>query len=464
MKQFLLVLFAFLFCFSDCVFAQGKLDGAYAGCEFSPSPIFGGGMNRTDIAILFRPDGTFNDVLSRTDWQTNVSGRYTVNNREVTLKYTKSSSVYTITKYGSLSNYAHELFKLQGNIIPPGYYSFISAMGGGGAAYGTTYVGALSTQGLNFDDKGHFSNSRYSGSVVAGENVGGGSSTSKNGSGTYKINKGVLMLTYSDGHTELHSFFCDMGGKTRMAVVDGRVFFVDNNDKTTTNNTKSSTAAKKSSENTVANTDNSVAPDGKTLLLKANATHGGDKLNALKTARLTGAISGLKVVELIDIPNGKVRVEVWKNGKPVSVQQTEGDTGWQWNGDSKTELPANNIAEIKTALYTGVIGLRKPSLDQMQVINTQKIPNNNMYTVQCRLNGNEYVFAINDQNQLMAYGYKVGDKTLFSILSDLRPVQGITIPYREATTSGKLKLNIQYDNMDVNPVLDQQSWAVPSGS
>lgn len=464
MKQFLLVLFAFLFCFSDCVFAQGKLDGAYAGCEFSPSPIFGGGMNRTDIAILFRPDGTFNDVLSRTDWQTNVSGRYTVNNREVTLKYTKSSSVYTITKYGSLSNYAHELFKLQGNIIPPGYYSFISAMGGGGAAYGTTYVGALSTQGLNFDDKGHFSNSRYSGSVVAGENVGGGSSTSKNGSGTYKINKGVLMLTYSDGHTELHSFFCDMGGKTRMAVVDGRVFFVDNNDKTTTNNTKSSTAAKKSSENTVANTDNSVAPDGKTLLLKANATHGGDKLNALKTARLTGAISGLKVVELIDIPNGKVRVEVWKNGKPVSVQQTEGDTGWQWNGDSKTELPANNIAEIKTALYTGVIGLRKPSLDQMQVINTQKIPNNNMYTVQCRLNGNEYVFAINDQNQLMAYGYKVGDKTLFSMLSDLRPVQGITIPYREATTSGKLKLNIQYDNMDVNPVLDQQSWAVPSGS
>jgi len=464
MKQFLLVLFAFLFCFSDRVFAQGKLDGAYAGCEFSPSPIFGGGMNRTDVAILFRPDGTFNDVLNRTDWQTNVSGRYTVNNREVTLKYTKSSSVYTITKYGSLSNYAHELFKLQGNIIPPGYYSFISAMGGGGAAYGTTYVGALSTQGLNFDDKGHFSNSRYSGSVVAGENVGGGSSSSKDGSGTYKINKGVLTLTYNDGHTELHSFFCDMGGKTRMAVVDGRVFFVDNNDKPTANNTKSSTTAKKSSENVPPNTNNSVAPDGKTLLLKANATHGGDKLNALKTARLTGSISGLKVVELIDIPNGKVRVEIWKNGKPVSVQQTEGDTGWQWNDGIKTELPANNIAEIKTVLYTGVIGLRKSSLDQMQVMNTQKIPNNNMYTVQCKLNSNEYVFAINDQNQLMAYGYKVGDKTLFSMLSDLRPVQGITIPYREATTSGKLKLSIQYDSMDVNPVLDQQSWAVPAGS
>jgi len=463
MKQFTLVLFALLCCFYDHTFAQDKLDGVYAGCEFSPSPIFGGGMNRRDVSVLFRPDGTFNASLNRADWQTNVSGRYTINKGEVTLKYTKSSSVYTITKYGSLSNYSHELFKLQGNIIPEGYYSFISAMGGGGAAYGTTYVGALSTQGLNFDGKGHFSNSRYSGSVVAGENVGGGSSSSRDGSGTYKINKGVLTLTYTDGHTELHSFFCDMGGKTRMAVVDGRVFFVDNNDKTDDKNTKPSTAAKKVSGNSTT-ADNNAVPDGKTLLLKANATHGGDKLNALKTARLTCSVSGLKVVELIDIPNNKVRVEVWKNGKPVSVQQTEGNTGWQWSGGNRSDLPANSVAEVKTALYTGVIGLRKSLLDQMQVMNAQKIPNNNMYTIQCKLNGNEYVFAINDQNQLMAYGYKVGDKTLFSMLSDLRPVQGITIPYREATTSGQQKLNIQYDNMDVNPVLDGQSWAVPAGN
>jgi hypothetical protein len=464
MKQFLLILFAFLFCFYDDVFAQDKLDGVYAGCEFSPSPIFGGGMNRTDVAILFRPDGTFNSSLNSADWQTSVSGHYTISKGEVTLKYTKSSSVYGITKYGSLSNYAHELFKLQGNIIPPGYYSFISAMGGGGAAYGTTYVGALSTQGLNFDGKGHFSNSRYSGSVVAGENVGGGSSSSRDGSGTYKINKGVLTLTYTDGHTELHSFFCDMGGKTRMAVVDGRVFFVDNDDNATANNTKSSTTAKKTSENSAANPSNAAVPNGKTLLLKANAAHGGDKLNALKTARLTGSVSGLKVVELIDIPNSKVRVEIWKNGKPVSVQQTEGSNGWQWSSGNKSDLPANNVAEIKTALYTGVIGLRRSSLDQMQIINTQKIPDNDMYTVQCRLNGNEYVFAINNQNQLMAYGYKVGDKTLFAMLSDLRPVQGITIPYREATTSGQQKLNIQYESMDVNPVLDGQSWAVPAGN
>jgi hypothetical protein len=64
----------------------------------------------------------------------------------------------------------------------------------------------------------------------------------------------------------------------------------------------------------------------------------------------------------------------------------------------------------------------------------------------------------------MAYGYKVGSKTLFSALSDLRPTQGITIPFHEVSTSGQQKLDIKYDNMDVNPTLDVQSWAVPSGS
>ncbi len=76
----------------------------------------------------------------------------------------------------------------------------------------------------------------------------------------------------------------------------------------------------------------------------------------------------------------------------------------------------------------------------------------------------KYVFAVNDQNQLMAYGYKVGSKTLFSALSDLRPVQGITIPFHEVSTSGQQKLDIKYDNMEANPVFDAQSWAVPSAN
>jgi hypothetical protein len=408
MKQFLLLLFAFLFCFYVDGFAQGKLDGVYAGCEFSVSPLIGGGMNRRDIAIMFRPDGTFNEEMGGPNWKTHVSGTYQVANGKVTVKYTKSTYHYDITKYGSLFAFNYELFKLQGEKLPPGYYAFTNGTTGGGPGSGMAFVGAMSQRGLNFDANGHFSNSHSSVAVVSGDGVGGGSSRSGEGSGTYKLNHGVLTLTFTDGHTEEHSFFCDLDTKNRMAVCDGKVFFAKDEEK----NTKSNTSAKASST-TSSTTSNTIPADGKTLLLRANTVHGGDKLNNLKTARLTGSVSGLKVVELIDIPNNKVRVEIWKNGKPVSVQQTEGDSGWQWNGGNKSELPANNVAEIKTALYTGVIGLRKPLLDQMQIAAPQKVPNNNMYTVACKLNGNEYVFAINDQNQLMAYGYKVGSKTCF---------------------------------------------------
>ncbi|MEO3402445.1 hypothetical protein AAFN85_00985 [Mucilaginibacter sp. CAU 1740] len=459
MKQFLLILFAFLFCCADHASTQTRLDGVYAGCEFTLSPLIGSGMNRRDVAILFRPDGTFNEEMSGADWKTHVSGKYQVANGEVTMHYPKSTYHYTITKYGSLFCYSYELFKLQGDKLPPGYYAFTNGTTGGGPGSGMAFVGSMSQRGLQFDANGNFSDSHSSVAVVSADAIGGGASKSGGGSGTYKLNKGVLILTFKDGHTEQHSFFCDMDTKNRMAICDGKVFFAKDEDQSA----KTSTPVKSATAST-STTTNIAAADGKALLLKANAAHGGDKLNSLKTARLTGSVAGLKVVELIDIPGNKVRVEVWKNGKPVSVQQTEGDSGWQWSNGSKTDLPTVGVAGIKTALYTGVIGLRKSALDQMQIVNTQKVPNSNAYAIACKLNGNDFVFAINDRNQLMAYAYKVGSKASSSVVSDMRPVQGITIPFREASTSGGQKLEIQYDNMDVNPVFDAQSWAVPQGS
>lgn len=462
MKQFLLVLCAFLFCCSDHVFAQTRLDGVYAGCEFTLSPLIGSGMNRRDIAILFRPDGTFNEEMSKADWKTHVSGKYEVANGKVTMHYPKDDYHYTITKYGSLFCYSYELFKLQGDKLPPGYYAFTNGTTGGGPGSGMAFVGSMSQRGLKFDAKGNFSDSHSSVAVVSADAIGGGASRSGGGSGTYKLNKGVLTLTFNDGHTEQHTFFCDLDTKNRMAVCDGKVFFAE--DESKSEKTTASGKSNITSASTSGTTANASATDGKALLLKANMAHGGDKLNALKTVRLTGSVSGLKVVELIDLQSSKVRVEVWKNGKPVSVQQTEGDSGWQWSSGNKTDMPAGNVAGIKAALYTGVLGLRKSQLDQMQVVNIQKVPNSNAYAIACKLNGSDYVFAVNDKNQLMAYGYKIGGKASSSMVSDLRPVQGITIPFREASTSGEQKLDIMYDNMDVNPVFNAQNWAVPTGS
>ncbi|MEN0055347.1 MAG: hypothetical protein AAGC65_16850 [Mucilaginibacter sp.] len=468
MKFFIIALIAFTFGVYYPAKAQIKsLNGVYAGCEFSPSPIIGGGTSRRDIVVLFRSDGTFNDYMGAADWKTRVSGKYTINGSKVTLNYAKGSSQYTIKSETALYGYGYDMFKLQGEVIPPGYYKFTRAMGGGGGASAMVYVGALNTGGLNFDGNGHFSNSRSSAVLISGANVGGGSSSGDSGSGTYKIKDGLLTLTFANGKTEMHSFFSDKPGtKSAMAVVDGSVYFLDN--KSTAANTSAAkakpTATTSSQNNIQATSQPANATDGMSLLIKANNVHGGDKLDNLKTAKLTASVMGMKAVEFIDLANNKVRVELWKNGKLNSVQQTEGDNGWQWANGSKSTLSPDKIAETKSTLYAGVLGLRKPVLDNMQILNIQKAASNNIYTVQCKLNGNTYVFALNDQNQLVAYGYNVAGKTSTSVLTDMRPVQGITLPFHEVSTSGQQKLNIQYDNIELNPVFDDSSWKVPTGN
>jgi len=98
----------------------------------------------------------------------------------------------------------------------------------------------------------------------------------------------------------------------------------------------------------------------------------------------------------------------------------------------------------------------------MQVLNMQKLKNNT-YSVLCKLDGNDYIFAINDQNQLVAEANKTFGRTSISVLSDLRPVQGIMIPFHEVVTSGIKKLVIQYDSFEINPAFNADTWGVPAG-
>ncbi|MFC0518639.1 hypothetical protein ACFFGT_30775 [Mucilaginibacter angelicae] len=460
MKQFKLLLIIALFLFFDSLQAQtSKLSGVYAGCQFSVSPLIGGGMNRKDVVILFRTDGTFNDQMGQPDWSTKVTGKYNINGNTVTLNYAKGNTSYTIKNATTLHGYGFQLFKLQGSSIPPGYFEFTSAMGSGGGSSGLTYVGSSSHRGLNFDNKGHFSNSRNSAVLIAGENVGGGSTRSNSGNGTYKINDGVLTLNYSDGKIETHSFFCDLAGKTRMAAVDGRVYF-SSDDKDEGKTTKTEL----SNQPAIKQQPEANPTDGMSLLLRANNTQGGSKLDVVKTAKVTATAMDIKVVELIDAVNNKVRIELWKNGRLSSVQQTEGSNGWLWANGNKTLLPKDKVTEAQSVLYTGMLGLRKQVLDKMQVVNTQKMKNTGMYTIECTLDGNNYIFAVDDQNRLTAYGYKIAGKISFSLLSDWRPVQGLVIPFHEVSTSGSQKLTIQYDNFEINPDLDTRAWAIPAGN
>ncbi len=179
--------------------------------------------------------------------------------------------------------------------------------------------------------------------------------------------------------------------------------------------------------------------------------------------RYSATIMGVKAISYLDIPGNKIRIELWENGKMISVEQEENGNGWQWLNGRKAAMPSARIAEMKSTFYSGLLGLRKPAINQMQVVSMQKLKNNNTYSVLCRLDGNDYIFAINDQTQLVAEANKTSGRTSISVLSDLRPVQGILIPFHEVVTSGIKKLVIQYDSFEINPGFNADTWSVPAG-
>ena len=215
-------------------------------------------------------------------------------------------------------------------------------------------------------------------------------------------------------------------------------------------------------ETSTITTDISHQSDAKTLLLEANSVHGGNKLDMIKTMRYSATIMGVKAVSHVDIPGNRIRIELWENDRIVSIEQEENGNGWQWLNGRKAAMPPERIAEMKSTLYSGLLGLRKPAINQMQVLSMQKLKNNT-YSILCKLDGNDYIFAINDQNQLVAEANKTFGRTSISVLSDLRAVQGIMIPFREVVTSGIKKLVIQYDSFEINPAFNGDTWGVPTG-
>lgn len=66
-KSFLFLTIAFIIINKTSSCQSNGINGVYAGVELSISPMMGGGMDRTDVVILFRKDGSFTDKLKEPD-------------------------------------------------------------------------------------------------------------------------------------------------------------------------------------------------------------------------------------------------------------------------------------------------------------------------------------------------------------------------------------------------------------
>lgn len=473
MKRHLVFLLLILLC-CDTARSQSKtLNGVYAGLEVSLGVVMGGGMNRYDHAYLYRPDGTFSGDLGRADWKTHVSGTYQVVGDDIKMHWTNSKGSGDSYKMAKGGGYmiagSYNLLRMSGDkAVPAGFYKFSKMNSSGGIGTTMTYVGVSSDNGLYFDGKGNFSNNRASATVVAGDGVGGGGHKESSGTGTYTLKNGVLTLNFADGRTETHSFFFRPDDDPIMAVVDGNIYFGDDKKELAKSGETNASAknnlsnSNTSAANTTTPGTNASAADGRALLMKANTAHGGANLDNMKTVKVSSIIQGLQLTTFIDAVNNRLRVEVRQGQKLLQVRQLEDQAGWQWQGGQITQLSPADVAEMNATFYSGIMGLRKPVINRLQIVKTQQAGDKS--TITCKLDGTDYIFITNAQNQLIAAGDKTAQSMSVSALTDVRDVHGIQMPFQESQSNGKQKLNIQYVNFEINPTFNSSVWAKPMGN
>ena len=407
-----------LVCAHIHAYPQTALSGVYAGLQTTLAVTAGAGMNRTDHVVLFRPDGSFDANLHKADWRTATTGHYSISGDKLVMTYVNGGKDTYELKNGDLWGPGYWLLKMDdGNTVPPGNYTFTNGFSMGGMGTGMTYVGTTANVGLQFDGKGNFSRNASAATVVAGGNVGGGSSGNSNGSGTYTIHDGVLTLHYANGKTESHSFFSRPKEKPVMAAVDGGVYFMDDPSKTNHPVSKNTTAP-------AANTPAANA-NAKELLQKANQVQGGNRLDELHTVKATATAGALTLVTKIDLVHKKQRLEIWKGSTLANVKQAQVDD------------------------YSGILGLRNPMIAHMQTLQVKRLGGNT--SVIAQLNGNEYIYLLNEQGQLIGDGTKINGTLQTSVYSDMRMVDGLLLPFSELLQINGQKLQMRYTQYEINP-------------
>lgn len=466
MKNSALFIVTVLFAFFTKLHAQTKnLHDVYGGIEVSLSTTMGGGMNRYDNVILFRSDGTFNHQIEKPDWKTRVTGKYLVDGQDIILQYNGGKKdKFKLEADGDLDAGSYSLLKLNTfNSVPPGYYRFNHISSSGGGSTGMVYVGTSSNTGLYFDGKGNFSRNRSSATMVSGSNVGGGTSNKNNGAGTYTIAEGVLTLKYNDGHTETHSFFSRPREKPIMAVVDGNIYFMDDEDKS--KQTAASSPSEKDNDHNIPSADSNTAAnnatDAQSILSNAHIALGGARLDAIKTLRVTATTGGINALIKMDLDAQKVRVELRKGQQQVLVEQLTANEGWQWKNGKKDNLPAARVLEMQQSLRGGPLAFRKVNMSRMQDVKVQPIKNN-MTMVTYKIDGTTNFAVLSNNNQLAGEGTKVNQQMETSAYTSYKTIDGVVFPATEIQTSGLQKSTISYTSYTINPDFIDNDWGIPA--
>jgi hypothetical protein len=465
------LLLVFSTCVSSLIKAQPRisnstittLNGAYAGS--STTFVFNAGVQNTYYSYYFRPNGTYTTNLDKPDWQTDVEGTYKITGRKVTLYPKKSgeeNEEMDIEEEGeSLVWNGRTLFKLKVmNLIPAVVVEKTGGASSGGIGTGTIFVGVSFYGVYNFDGKGNFSNNASSASVISGENVGGGSSKESGGVGTYTIKDSLLTLNYKDGRVEKKSFFYVEFDGDGTALINGSFYYEPDEPEKGKPNEAPITKENPPIESAEKRED--LIIKSSRMLKLANLAHGGNKLDSLKTIRLTGKALGFELTILVDATNQKVRNEFRKNGKLVLVEQLDGKDSWQWGDNLRSPLTNEKRKEMRKSLTTGLFALQSNSIKSGSYQTADLNLKGNLKSLLVLIDDEKYGMIFDADNRLTAELNSENGVLQTTYSSDYRNVSGIMIPFKSKVVLGEKSFEIKLSAVEVNPNFNEKDWSVPN--
>lgn len=423
-----------------------SISGIYAGVQLQISTWPGGGMGRNDVAIYFRPNGTFTNDLKDPNWKTAVKGKFTVSGNDVVLDFNNGKKrTYKITSKGNLSGGNFILLPLaMKGPLPRSSFQYKGGTSAGGIGTNTPYVGTFSQNLIHFDGKGNFSHSRQGTVMVAGDNIGGGNTSKSDDAGTYSYQDGTLKLAYNTGKTQTHSFFFTKDGE-ELAVMDGRIY------------TKydGKTGTRSSSEKRSAN-----LPTASEVVSKARQVHGGKALDDIRNLKITSLLAGAQLVTQSDYQQPRSLSEARVSGKVAYAEYWKDQQGWSWLQGKKTPFTEARIRDKEANQYAGLSGLHS---QRMAVLQQGKIEahKNGGYSLSYSKDGAPLKLILDKNYRVIGEEVPSQGKTLIIHYENFRSVKGVLVPFTEVQIQGSRKNEIKITDYRINE-LTEADWQEPS--
>ncbi|MGV3545508.1 MAG: hypothetical protein ACO1N4_00495 [Pedobacter sp.] len=81
----------------------------------------------------------------------------------------------------------------------------------------------------------------------------------------------------------------------------------------------------------------------------------------------------------------------------------------------------------------------------------------NGYAVSFEVDGNQFVYLLDSNYQLLGSAFEIGKTKQSSTYSNFKTVGGIKMPFTTVTSDGKNKLTMRYESIKMNEAL-QTDW------